>query len=161
MKYGVDLLLPKATPVPLLACLIPLDAIPPSQVGGSARKTNKDYTGGTLGMSQQNGTLAPKPGFLAGRIVEMPEMHAASMPDPSRSALGLPGAVMPSMAHAHPAVAPRAPDAHERAIIERILAEKAVQLEATHDHLVANLAMYQPPQPPPAAHSSSQYFCQR
>ena len=54
-----------------------------------------------------------------------------------------------------------APDAHERAIIERILAEKAVQLEATHDHLVANLAMYQPPQPPPAAHSSSQYFCQR
>ena len=45
--------------------------------------------------------------------------------------------------------------------LERILAEKAVQLEATHDHLVANLAMYQPPQPPPAAHSSSQYFCQR
>ena len=86
-------------------------------------------------------------------------MHAAAMPDPSQAALGLPAAVMSSMAHAHPAVAPRAPDAHERAIIERILAEKAVQLEATHDHLVANLAMYQPPQPPPP--HSSQYFCQR
>ena len=107
--------------------------------------------------------LAAAPGLALSAPAVHPSMvmHAASMPDPSRSALGLPGAVMPSMAHAHPAVAPRAPDAHERAIIERILAEKAVQLEATHDHLVANLAMYQPPQPPPAAHSSSQYFCQR
>ena len=39
------------------------------------------YTGGTLGMTLQNGTLAPEKGFLQQRIVEMPEVHAASMPE--------------------------------------------------------------------------------
>jgi hypothetical protein len=39
------------------------------------------YTGGTLGMTMQNGSLAPKKGFLQQRILEMPEVYAATMPD--------------------------------------------------------------------------------
>ena len=39
------------------------------------------YTGGTLGMTMQDGSLAPKKGFLQKCIVEMPEVHAASMPE--------------------------------------------------------------------------------
>ena len=39
------------------------------------------YTGGTLGMTLQDGTLAPEQGFLEQRITEMPEVHAATMPE--------------------------------------------------------------------------------
>ena len=38
------------------------------------------YTGGTLGMTKQNGTLAPKKGALVQTIRQMPEVHDPSMP---------------------------------------------------------------------------------
>ena len=39
------------------------------------------YTGGTLGMAPQNGTLAPKPGYLQAAIQAMPEVQDPSMPE--------------------------------------------------------------------------------
>lgn len=40
------------------------------------------YTGGTMGMRpSEDGSLAPKAGFLTERIHEMPEMHQAEMPE--------------------------------------------------------------------------------
>jgi L-asparaginase len=39
------------------------------------------YTGGTMGMTMQNGTLAPLKGYLPQRVTEMPEMHDDSMPE--------------------------------------------------------------------------------
>ena len=39
------------------------------------------YTGGTMGMTKQNGSLAPMRGFLPTAIREMPEVRDASMPE--------------------------------------------------------------------------------
>lgn len=39
------------------------------------------YTGGTMGMALQNGTLAPLKGYLPQCIREMPEVHDPSMPE--------------------------------------------------------------------------------
>ena len=39
------------------------------------------YTGGTMGMAMQNGTLAPLKGYLPQCIRDMPEVHDPSMPE--------------------------------------------------------------------------------
>jgi L-asparaginase/Glu-tRNA(Gln) amidotransferase subunit D len=38
------------------------------------------YTGGTMGMTKQNGSLAPTRGYLPRRISEMEEMADPEMP---------------------------------------------------------------------------------
>lgn len=48
---------------------------------GCSRRVLLIYTGGTLGMAPQNGTLAPKPGYLQAAIQAMPEVQDLSMPE--------------------------------------------------------------------------------
>ena len=49
--------------------------------GNSVNRVLVIYTGGTLGMSMQNDTLAPEKGFLQRCIIDMPEVYADSMPE--------------------------------------------------------------------------------
>ena len=48
---------------------------------GCSRRVLLIYTGGTLGMMPQNGSLAPKPGYLQAAIQKMPEVQDKSMPE--------------------------------------------------------------------------------